>query len=605
MSSAGQIIGGVVGAIAGFFMGGPAGALYGAQIGMGIGGYIDPPKGPNLYGPRLTDLSVQSSTYGAVIPRLYGTTTVYGNVFWIENNALKEKSHTEDNEGGKGGGDAGTTTTYSYYGTFAVGLCKGPIAGVRRIWIGSELWYDAGNDNINSILASNLNSSKFSLYIGSETQMPDSRMQATLGVSNTPAYRGLAYIVFKDLQLAKYGNSIQGAQVKVEVVKVGKVKLYQSIRFQLPIAADWYNLIWTGTRFVIFGGTPSTFMSSFDGVNWTQIEDPISGNVAINSIAYNGDFYCAVYDQSGFEYSLISRDGVSWTPGLHGDYIALRNITYFKKVFIASSGYDDKIYRSANGLTWDEITLDASVESGMIIVSSDSIVLTLKNFNSTTYAYSKDGINWFEGSLPLNRAWIYAFRFNDFFLIFASGGSDALKSYDGINWFVITTPFSGGVGRTACWDGDYIFVHDTNKTYLSIDGESWFYYASNDANTSYICAKSVNGMIFLLDYDGYISVIRKYKLDSNVDTLDNVSLSECLLSGLNSSDFDTSKLSQNVRGYKAGKLASIRSAIEPLRAAFAFDVIQSGYKVKFKPRNSVSVATVEAKDLAAVKGGSE
>jgi hypothetical protein len=77
MSSGGQVVGGLVGAVAGFFLGGgtPSGALYGAQIGMTLGGYLDPPKGPTVNGPRLNDLSVQTSTYGAVIPRVYGTVT--------------------------------------------------------------------------------------------------------------------------------------------------------------------------------------------------------------------------------------------------------------------------------------------------------------------------------------------------------------------------------------------------------------------------------------------------------------------------------------------------------------------------------------------------
>ena len=64
MSTGGQALGGLVGGIAGFFLGGPTGALYGAQIGLGIGGYIDPPKGPTVEGPRLSDLTVQTSTYG-------------------------------------------------------------------------------------------------------------------------------------------------------------------------------------------------------------------------------------------------------------------------------------------------------------------------------------------------------------------------------------------------------------------------------------------------------------------------------------------------------------------------------------------------------------
>ena len=103
MSSGGQVVGGLVGAVAGFFVGGPTGALYGAQIGAMAGGYLDPPKGPTTEGPRLNDLTIQTSTYGAVIPRVYGTVTVTGNILWLENNALKE-TITKNKSGGKGGG---------------------------------------------------------------------------------------------------------------------------------------------------------------------------------------------------------------------------------------------------------------------------------------------------------------------------------------------------------------------------------------------------------------------------------------------------------------------------------------------------------------------
>ena len=121
MSSPGQIVGGVLGAVVGFFT--PAGPIIGAQIGMMIGGYIDPPKGPNITGPRLSDLSQQTASLGLVIPRLYGTAALFGNIFWIENNQLKEVEATEE-QGGKGGGGA-EVTTYSYFGTFALGLCQG------------------------------------------------------------------------------------------------------------------------------------------------------------------------------------------------------------------------------------------------------------------------------------------------------------------------------------------------------------------------------------------------------------------------------------------------------------------------------------------------
>ena len=81
MSSVGQVVGGIVGGVIGFFAGGNV--VIGAQIGMMIGGVIDPPDGPIINGPRLDDLSLQTSTYGAFIPRNYGTVAQAGNIMGV------------------------------------------------------------------------------------------------------------------------------------------------------------------------------------------------------------------------------------------------------------------------------------------------------------------------------------------------------------------------------------------------------------------------------------------------------------------------------------------------------------------------------------------
>ena len=212
--STGQIIGTIVGAVIGFFIPGSY-VLIGAAIGGAIGAAIDPPKGPKIVGPKLSDLSVQTNTYGANIPKVWGTLATFGNIFWVENNQLKETTTSEG--GGKGGGGSEVeTTTYSV--TFALGLCQGPIDAVKRIWCSGKLIYDAGATDYEGIVASNLAANGFRLYLGTEDQEPDWRMQAALGVANVPAYRGLAYIVFDDFQLKDFGNSILGAQFKVEVV---------------------------------------------------------------------------------------------------------------------------------------------------------------------------------------------------------------------------------------------------------------------------------------------------------------------------------------------------------------------------------------------------
>ena len=102
MSSAGQAIGYVVGAIAGYFTGGASYVLLGAAIGGAIGSALDPPKGPNIVGPRLSDRRVQVASYGYQLPRLYGTMEGAGCVFWVEGDSLAEHEHKK-RQGGKGG----------------------------------------------------------------------------------------------------------------------------------------------------------------------------------------------------------------------------------------------------------------------------------------------------------------------------------------------------------------------------------------------------------------------------------------------------------------------------------------------------------------------
>lgn len=185
---------GVVGGAVGWMVGGPAGAQVGFALGSAAGGLLFPPKGPD--GPRLNDLAVQGSAYGQAIPILYGTDRIAGNIIWAA--PIQEHAHEE---GGKGGPEY---TTYSYTVSLAAAIGEGPIAGVLRIWADGLLIFDRRPTATGDAVGFNASSHKF--YLGTEDQLPDPTIQALQG--ETPAYRGLAYVVFTDLQLEKFGNRI-------------------------------------------------------------------------------------------------------------------------------------------------------------------------------------------------------------------------------------------------------------------------------------------------------------------------------------------------------------------------------------------------------------
>src|SRR5688572_20902351 len=117
----------VAGGIAGFMLGGVGGAVIGANLGFAANNLILPAKKqrvklPTKEGARLSDLRVQISSYGQVIPKVYGNMRLAGNVIWATD--IKEVAHEtieeQVTEGeGKGGGrkeviTSQSTITYTY-----------------------------------------------------------------------------------------------------------------------------------------------------------------------------------------------------------------------------------------------------------------------------------------------------------------------------------------------------------------------------------------------------------------------------------------------------------------------------------------------------------
>jgi hypothetical protein len=191
-------------------IGGPIGGALGAILGQQIDGRLFAPKARQ--GPRLGELAVQTSSYGSQIPKLFGTMRVAGTVIWATD--LKE-------ERSKSGGGKGQpkTVNYSYSANFAVALSGRPILGVRRIWADGKLLRGAAGDFKTA--------TGYRLHLGGEDQPVDPLIAAVEGAGKAPAYRGTAYAVFEDFQLADYGNRIPSLTFEVEAdpgaVRLGAV----------------------------------------------------------------------------------------------------------------------------------------------------------------------------------------------------------------------------------------------------------------------------------------------------------------------------------------------------------------------------------------------
>lgn len=154
----------------------------------------------------LPDLRVQSSAYGDILPRVYGTTRVSGVLIWA--------SPLARGGGGKGGGGG----TDGFVVSLAVALSSRPIEGVGRIWAdGREIRNSDGQ------FASPVT---MRVHTGMLGQRPDPLIVAFEGAGATPAYQGLAYAVLEDFPVAAFGNRIPALSFEV----TGDPE---------PVAEDW------------------------------------------------------------------------------------------------------------------------------------------------------------------------------------------------------------------------------------------------------------------------------------------------------------------------------------------------------------------------------
>lgn len=176
-----------IGTLVGGPLGGSIGALVGRQVDTMVLG-----RGTRE-GPRLTELAVTTSSYGYPLPRQFGRMRVGGQIVWATDLA----EHRDKQGGGKG---KPSTLTYSYTASFAVALASRPIQSIGRIWADGKLLRGESGDLKTG--------GTFRCYLGRGDQAPDPLLAAAEAQGRCPAYRGLAYAVFEDLQLGDFGNRI-------------------------------------------------------------------------------------------------------------------------------------------------------------------------------------------------------------------------------------------------------------------------------------------------------------------------------------------------------------------------------------------------------------
>jgi hypothetical protein len=580
----------VLGAVGGYFFG-PIGFM----IGSAIGNLLFPGKGQD--GPRLRDLKLQGSSYGQMIPILWGRGRMAGQVIWQTD--LVEHKHRQ---GGKGGPQV---TTYTYTVSFAVLVCEGPINSFVKIWGDGTVLYDSTG-------TANVDNSKVPVkfYLGGETQTADPTMESVLGVGNVPGYRGVALAVFTDWDVGFAGNRIPNLQF--EVIKSNAPVPWWEYKYQ-PFG--WTNLAGpnnvgphTGAlengQLVISQWTGLSFqLSRFDITNGNLI----SADAAVTAQPVPGQFsQVTIYCQNNPHIS--HAQGAPDTCGFYYDGVLTVAIagTY---TFIGPPG-GSFVYNPVNdcvygvGSTGTGATLTRyQCTNGAVYAGSPSASYNLATGTGTNTAPAWNvavdelgniwaGFDRAHGSNPVTDTWCFKFD-KDLNLLDSWLGSEVAGGSDGFNGLNFTV-----------WGGMVAF-----NRYLSLSQSCSVYLPTHPWTLVGSCQTGDPGNTPLNSAGNMISLANGLILCSggiaNLTPSGGMLLSDVvadisLRAGLNSGQIDVTQLTYDtVQGYMLAQQSECRTALLPLQSAYWFDGTESGSIAKFIKRGAASIITITDDELAA------
>lgn len=126
---------------------------------------------------RISQFQVNQATYGEVVPIVFGTTRISGNIIDYFN--FVAVRHAETQSAGKGGSTSTTNVTYTYNAAVLIGLCEGPIDGIGTVW--------KDTDTVTTLAGAGL-----TLFNGAYGQAPWSYALSSAPDRALP-YSGLAY----------------------------------------------------------------------------------------------------------------------------------------------------------------------------------------------------------------------------------------------------------------------------------------------------------------------------------------------------------------------------------------------------------------------------
>lgn len=511
----------------------------GAQIGWAVGSMVGAQFGPKQksHGPRLEDLRVTGSEYGQTIPWAAGHPRIAGQVWW----ASQRREIATTTSQGKGGGGA-ESTSYSYEMDILYGLTDRVIGGVSRIWLNGKLIYSRLDGSSSATLAASVQNApwdRITVYTGASDQLPDPTYEAA--VTNAPAYRGRGSVFIEGLQLGNSG-------------------VIPNLTFE-----------------VYFEGDETDVCLALDEDILLQL--CMEGTHGSSTFTDSGPFEWAITNEGAPSITTaqkacgVSGGAISSTSGLHAPLPGFETAPFTARFFFKNNGTSDGVWigRSDQSYSFHGWRLRWQAFANEII------------FQNASVPFTTPGANWY------SRKWVYPAGFavhREIVLVVSPGGVGLY-----IDGAPIAHEISAEVGTFAI---TYVGAHQPitiGRATANGFGHGMpapGYYDDVQIITRALTADEITG-----ECTSGIATVDVYNetLQSVVEMLSE----RCMPAGT----YDATALApitKPVRAFSLSQVATTRSAIEQLMAAYFFEAYITD-KLYFVPRAGSVLDTIDADDM--------
>jgi hypothetical protein len=542
-------------------------------------------------GPNPAEIRVQDSAYGKPIPFVYGMYRVSGNIIWAGQPYITDA--------GKGFGKGPSQQKVSM--SFAVGLCAGTIASVRRIWANGKLIYDVSNpSNFQAISGSAQMVTNFTVYPGDENQEPDPTMQAALGVANVPAYRGLAYVVFNNLDLSQWGNFLPSFSFEVLTQPSSQASSQLGASFTTP---------WAGTGPVLIS-MPNLSASGGNAMAYNGYIYGQQAPIAVSMSAYGAQQFVAPQVNSGGLFGMPS--GNSDVAGIWTTTGWLRPDGTFDDLTLSGwLGYVTTFWRNGSDLyvasSNAAFTTVARLQIVAGIPGGDPSNPTLNPKGGTVLANS---VSMSGGFTVIGGTSAYVYAINGSTLYRLDRNTLATVA----TW---TAPAGSPLFSTAQYVG---YVLDDDHIYLQVNTAPpqpniYLFRPSQNTLTAIglgpfgvnaagsFVAVSQSFFVFGtsgVSSSGQIQIGYMWVSQGQAyTTLSSIVADICNRAGLSPSQYDVSQLTDQVQGFSVTNHSTARSNLAPLMSTFFFDACDTDGLIKFVKRGGAIAGTFASADLGA------